>query len=111
MDDRAIWRLFRESITTKGQSSFSEKNIGVNKIKEKLYVKGFSSQIINECVSALETTEEDYFAKALSLKVRKFGAEPIGDLKLKQKALRHLIAKGFSYSIANQVISYSAEQD
>ncbi|UUO24817.1 RecX family transcriptional regulator [Colwellia sp. M166] len=92
-------------------ASFSEKNIGVNKIKEKLYVKGFSSQIINECVSALETTEEDYFAKALSLKVRKFGAEPIGDLKLKQKALRHLIAKGFSYSIANQVISYSAEQD
>ncbi len=86
--------------------SFSEKNIGPNKIKEKLYAKGFSSQTINECVSTLETTDEDYFEKALILKQRKFGDEPIEDLKLKQKALRHLISKGFSYSIANKVIGH-----
>tara|TARA_R110000744_G_scaffold33507_4_gene78650 strand:- start:1468 stop:1971 length:504 start_codon:yes stop_codon:yes gene_type:complete len=86
--------------------SFSEKNIGPNKIKEKLYAKGFSSQTINECVSNLATTDEDYFEKALILKKRKFGDEPIEDLKLKQKALRHIISKGFSYSIANQVIGY-----
>lgn len=91
--------------------SFSEKNIGVNKIKEKLYTKGFSSQVINECVSAIETTDEDYFDKALTLKIRKFGVEPIDDLKLKQKALRHLITKGFSYSIANKAISHSGEED
>ncbi|WP_085299401.1 regulatory protein RecX [Cognaticolwellia mytili] len=91
--------------------SFSEKNIGPNKIKEKLYAKGFSSQIIDECVSAIETTDEDYFDKALILKIRKFGVEPIDDLKLKQKALRHLITKGFSYSIANKVISHSGEED
>lgn len=91
--------------------SFSEKNIGLNKIKEKLYAKGFSSQIIDECVSAIETTDEDYFDKALILKIRKFGVEPIDDLKLKQKALRHLITKGFSYSIANKVISHSGEED
>ncbi|WP_077288189.1 regulatory protein RecX [Cognaticolwellia aestuarii] len=92
-------------------ASFAEKNIGVNKIKEKLYTKGFTSPTINECISALATTDEDYFEKALTLKVRKFGEGPIEELKLKQKALRHLIAKGFSYSIANQVIGYSAEQD
>ena len=46
--------------------------------------------VINECVSAIETTDEDYFDKALILKVRKFGVEPIEDLKLKQKALRSL---------------------
>jgi|TARA_B110000211_G_scaffold115295_1_gene133541 regulatory protein len=92
-------------------ASFAEKNIGVNKIKEKLYTKGFTSPTINECISALATTDEDYFEKALTLKVRKFGEEPIEELKLKQKALRHLIAKGFSYSIANQVIGYSVEQD
>ena len=86
--------------------SFSEKNIGPNKIKEKLYAKGFSSQTINECVSNLATTDEDYFEKALILKKRKFGDEPIEDLKLKQKALRHIISTGFSYSIANQVIGY-----
>ena len=91
-------------------NSLTEKNIGPNKIKEKLYAKGFSSQTINECVSAIETTDEDYFEKALMLKIRKFGIEPIEELKLKQKALRHLITKGFSYSIANKVVSYSTNE-
>jgi len=89
--------------------SFSEKNIGPNKIKEKLYAKGFSSQVINECVSAIATTDEDYFDKALTLKIRKFGEEPIDDIKLKQKALRHLISKGFSYAIASKAVSYSED--
>lgn len=88
----------------------TEKNIGLNKIKEKLYTKGFSSQTINECISSVETTDEDYFEKALILKIRKFGEEPIEDIKLKQKALRHLISKGFSYSIANKAISYSDDE-
>lgn len=91
--------------------SLTEKNIGQNKIKEKLYAKGFSSQTINECVNAIETTDEDYFEKALILKIRKFGEEPIEEIKLKQKALRHLIAKGFSYSVANKAVSYSENED
>ena len=91
--------------------SFSEKNIGPNKIKEKLYAKGFSSQTINECVTAIETTDDDYFDKALILKIRKFGEDPIEELKLKQKALRHLIAKGFSYSIANKAVNYSESEE
>ncbi|MFT7007650.1 MAG: regulatory protein [Colwellia sp.] len=90
--------------------SLTEKNIGPNKIKEKLYAKGFSSQTINECVSAIETSDEDYFDKALTLKIRKFGEEPIEELKLKQKALRHLISKGFSYSIASKAVSYSDDE-
>ncbi|NQY88736.1 MAG: RecX family transcriptional regulator [Colwellia sp.] len=91
--------------------TLSEKNIGSNKIKEKLYAKGFSSQIINECVSAIKTTDEDYFNKALTLKIRKFGENPIEELKLKQKALRHLISKGFSYSIANKAVSHLGDED
>jgi len=90
--------------------SLTEKDIGPNKIKEKLYVKGFSSQTINECVSAIETSDEDYFDKALSLKIKKFGEEPIDELKLKQKALRHLISKGFSYSVANKAVRYSKDK-
>ncbi|KGJ93930.1 regulatory protein RecX [Colwellia psychrerythraea] len=90
--------------------SFSEKNIGINKIKEKLYVKGFSSKTINECISSIETSEEDYFDKAQILKIRKFGEEPIEDIKLKQKALRHLISKGFSYAIANKAVSYTSNE-
>ncbi len=88
-----------------------EKNIGPNKIKEKLYAKGFSSQTINDCVSTIETTDEDYFDKALTLKIRKFGEGPIEELKLKQKALRHLISKGFSYSMANKAVSYTGNED
>jgi len=91
--------------------NFTDKNIGPNKIKEKLYAKGFSSQTINECVSTIDTTENDYLAKALTLKVRKYGEAPIEDIKLKQKALRHLISKGFSYSIASKVMSYSSDED
>ena len=91
--------------------SLSQKNIGANKIKEKLYAKGFSSQTINDCISALETSDEDYLDKALTLKIRKFGEAPIEELKLKQKALRHLISKGFSYSIANEAVNYSSNED
>ena len=91
--------------------SYSEKNIGPNKIKQKLYTKGFTSQIINECVEAIDNTEDDYLNKALALNVKKFGESPIVDEKLKQKALRHLIGQGFSYSIANKVISRSSNED
>ena len=91
--------------------SLSQKNIGANKIKEKLYAKGFLSQTINDCISALETSDEDYLDKALTLKIRKFGEAPIEELKLKQKALRHLISKGFSYSVANEAVNYSSNED
>jgi regulatory protein len=90
---------------------YSEKNIGPNKIKQKLYTKGFTSQIINVCVESLDNTEEDYLDKALALKFKKFSESPIVDEKLKQKALRHLIGQGFSYSIANKAISHSGEED
>ena len=78
--------------------------VGDYRISKRLYVAaelGFEE----------ETSDEDYFDKALTLKIRKFGAEPIDDLKLKQKALRHLITKGFSYAIANKAISHSGEED
>ncbi|MFT6778707.1 MAG: regulatory protein [Paraglaciecola sp.] len=91
--------------------SYSEKNIGPNKIKQKLYAKGFTSQIINECVGSVDNTEEDYLNKAFALKFKKFGEAPIVDVKLKQKALRHLIGQGFSYSIANKAISRSGKED
>jgi regulatory protein len=91
--------------------SYSEKNIGPNKIKQKLYTKGFTSQIINECVESLDNTTEDYLDKALELKFKKFGEPPIEDEKLKQKALRHLIGQGFSYSVAKKAISRSGNED
>ena len=91
--------------------SYSEKNIGPNKIKQKLYTKGFTSQIIKVCVESISNTEEDYLDKALTLKIKKFGEAPITDEKLKQKALRHLIGQGFSYSVANKAISRSGEEE
>ena len=91
--------------------SYSEKNIGPNKIKQKLYAKGFTSQIINECLESLDNTEEDYLDKALALKCKKFGQAPITDEKLQQKALRYLIGQGFSYSVANKAMSFSGDED
>ncbi|MDP5031891.1 regulatory protein RecX [Paraglaciecola sp.] len=91
--------------------NYSEKNIGLSKIKQKLYTKGFTSQIINECLGSIVNTEDDYLDKALALKVKKFGESPIVDDKLKQKAMRHLIGQGFSYSIANKAINSSSNED
>lgn len=91
--------------------SYSEKNIGPNKIKQKLYTKGFASQIINECVESIDNTDEDYLDKALALKLKRFGEAPIVDEKLKQKALRYLIGQGFSYAVANKVISSTGNED
>jgi regulatory protein len=96
---------------TRLTNSFAEKNLGVSKIKEKLYLKGFQSKTINDCISELDTSDDDYFEKALMLKVRKFGEEPILDIKLKQKALRHLTStKGFSFEIANKAINYESDE-
>ena len=91
--------------------SYSEKNIGPNKIKQKLYTKGFTSQIINVCIESINNTEEDYLDKALELKFKKFGEPPIVDEKLRQKALRHLIGQGFPYSVANKAIGRSGKED
>jgi regulatory protein len=101
VDDQAYAQRLTESLI--------EKNIGPNKIKEKLYLKGFSSQIIDICLTNITVSDDDYFTKALILKTRKFGDAPIVDIKLKQKALRHLIGKGFSYTIANKAITYSVD--
>jgi regulatory protein len=101
VDDQAYAQRLTESLM--------EKNIGPNKIKEKLYLKGFSSQIIDICLTNITVSDDDYFTKALILKTRKFGDAPIVDIKLKQKALRHLIGKGFSYTIANKAITYSVD--
>jgi regulatory protein len=101
VDDQAYAQRLTESLI--------EKNIGPNKIKEKLYLKGFSSQIIDICLTNITVSDDDYFTKALILKTRKFGDAPIVDIKLKQKALRHLIGKGFSYNIANKAITYSVD--
>lgn len=91
--------------------NYSEKNIGPNKIKQKLYTKGFTSQIINECLETIDNDDQVYLEKALALKIKKFGESQITDDKLKQKALRHLIGQGFSYSIANKAISRSSNDD
>lgn len=101
VDDQAYAQRITESLM--------EKNIGPNKIKEKLYTKGFSAQLIDTCITNITFTDDDYFTKALTLKQRKFGNAPITDIKLKQKALRHLIAKGFSYTIANKVVNHLDE--
>ena len=91
--------------------NYSEKNIGLSKVKQKLYTKGFTSQIINECLTSIDNTEEDYLDKAITLKIKKFGDEPLVDDKQKQKALRHLIGQGFSYSVANKAIRHSSNED
>jgi regulatory protein len=83
-------------------------NIGIGKIKEKLYNKGFSGELVDRGVSIAK--EKDFFPAALSVKQKKFGDDAITDQKLKQKALGFMVRKGFDYSLSRKVVESSVEE-
>lgn len=83
--------------------SLMEQSIGIAKIKQKLYMKGFSQQHIEDGIS--QASEKDFFPDVLALKQKKYGDAPITDMKLKQKALGFLVRKGFDFALCNKAIS------
>jgi regulatory protein len=80
------------------------KNIGLNKIKQTLFNKGLDSNLINDILSTKSQDEQSWIDKATAIKERKFGSQPITVQKTKEKALRFLINKGFSYAVSKKVI-------
>lgn len=81
-----------------------EQSIGVGKIKQKLYMKGFSQHHIEIGIS--KASEKDFFPDVLAVKQKKYGDAPITDIKLKQKALGFLVRKGFDFDLCNKAISF-----
>lgn len=91
--------------------SLLSQNIGESKIKQRLTSKGFNSANIKNAMSNLaEDDEQDFLSKALLLKNRKYGDAPITDRTLAQKALRMLVSKGFSFSVAQKAIRHTGNE-
>lgn len=80
-----------------------EQSIGIAKIKEKLYMKGFSQPHIE--IGIIKASKKDFFPDVLAAKQKKYGEAPITDIKLKQKALGFLVRKGFDFASSNKAIS------
>jgi regulatory protein len=93
--------------------SLLSQKMGINKIKQKMYTKGFSADDITEAISGDEVLAHDFFTQALALKQRRYGDAPLKEPKLKQKALNYLIRKGFDFSLILGVLSYNplSEED
>jgi regulatory protein len=102
-DKRFIERLVSSSIES-GQ-------VGPALLRNKLYVKGFSSQDIDTAMQSEEVGEADFYSDALRMKVKYFGDAPIADPKLRNRAMGKLVRKGFSFSDSNRALSYDPEKD
>ncbi|MEW6996912.1 regulatory protein RecX [Colwelliaceae bacterium BS250] len=90
--------------------SLLNKNIGINKIKQKLYEKQFPKDLIEQISEKL--TEADYSDKAMELVSNKFKDKPIDDYKIKVKAQQFLVTRGFSFKEAMDTVNqYMLEQN
>lgn len=84
---------------------------GVQKIKQKMMVKGFCSSVIQETLDDEDCSNFDFMMTALELRIKFWGCEPISDPKKRNKATRKLISKGFSFPIVNKVLNYDFEEN
>lgn len=103
LDERAFADRYIKSLI--GQ------NIGVNKIKEKLYVKRFDRHVAEAAISEAFEEIDNQKQEALVWRRKWFGDDAITDRKEQQKALRRLVSKGFSFQDALSVIHNPLECD
>ncbi|MCD8340162.1 MAG: recombination regulator RecX, partial [Burkholderiales bacterium] len=73
---------------------------GNQKLKWELRQQGISDEIIKEEMQAVQNTEYD---RAKALWERQFGA-PSADRKERDRQIRYLASRGFSFSTISQVI-------
>lgn len=92
-DQRYIERLI---------SSLLEQKIGSAKIKEKLYNKRFSRELIGEFSDMIDGA--DYEDKALEVLQRKYRNKTIEEYSDKQKAIAFVVRRGFSFSEGKKAV-------
>lgn len=93
-------------------NSLLGQKIGESKIKQRLVAKGFSPDLIRQAMTRLKDDDSsDFFSKALAFKIQKYGDAPILDRTLAQKALRTLVNKGFSFTVAQKAIKHVGDID
>tara|TARA_Y100000310_G_C20702213_1_gene830980 strand:+ start:10533 stop:11030 length:498 start_codon:yes stop_codon:yes gene_type:complete len=92
-------------------NSLLQSNLGRNKIKEKLYNKRFDKQIAEEALTVAFECIENQESEALFWRQKWYGETAITDNKERQKALRKLVSKGFSFSDALAAIDMKDQYD
>ena len=84
--------------------------VGKNKIKQNLYNKGISSDLISETISELDNDTE--YENALYLAQKRLKRIKDTDIrKVQQKLYQHLAYKGFNYDIINRVTKVLVNSD
>lgn len=82
------------------------KGDGLQKIKAAAQNKGLAADAIHE---ALLQLEPDWASICYERLTKKFGTEPPNDTKARDRMMRHLLQRGFSYSDIKQALNWQAE--
>lgn len=81
------------------QYILSKKSNGKNYLRQALLLKGIEKGIIDDVLESYETDEEKLFELTL-----KFIKNKPKDEKLKQKAYRHILSKGYTFDEAKKAV-------
>ena len=83
-------------------------SLGMAAIKRKLFEKGISSEIVEKVLSVVDDEAEKEKAEQLAVK---FVRVRVGAKNLATKLVNHLVAKGYSFEIANFVAKKMLKTD
>jgi regulatory protein len=84
----------------------SEKGYGPQRIRAELQERGVDERLIGEAMRrAVDEGEVDWFERAATAYVRKFGGRPVEDLKDRAKRQRFLQYRGFSHEQIAAVVN------
>lgn len=86
--------------------SLIKSSVGINKIKERMYVKGFTRFHIDLVINSESITEHNALPDALYWREKWYGQSTLSDFKEKQKCTLKLVRKGFSFSDAKTATEY-----
>lgn len=97
VDDEAFARAF-----ISGKRAF--KNEGIQKLKQQLYNKGISSDMIESLLHEF-VNDDDEYEKAKIAGIKKYKQlSNESKYKQKEKLFRHLVGKGFSFDTISKAI-------
>lgn len=79
-------------------------NLGPQKIKERLYVKGFSRENIEKLLESSVVSNANHSKSAMFWREKWYGDRVISDSKEYKKAMSKLLRKGFDYSDVSRAL-------
>lgn len=79
------------------------KSKGINAIKQELFQKGISREIVEEVMGEKSlTSEEDLAEQALKKRLKRW--QGLEEMEFRKKALEYLVRQGFEFTVAKDVV-------